>query len=124
MASEVDVIIGKRLRFYRTQSGVSQTALGEHVNLTFQQIQKYEKGSNRVSVSRLIEFANFLDFTISDFLDGLVDEGTKKITPLKEMKDALVEPHTIDLVRQFRNLENDQVKKSVVDLLIAMNDQK
>lgn len=123
MASQIDSVIGKRLRFYRMQRGVSQTELGSQVNLTFQQIQKYEKGTNRLSVSRLIEFANFLEFSIPDFFDGLISKDAAKDHPLDAMKEALVEPHTIDLVRQFSHLENNHVKKSFVELLKTMNEK-
>lgn len=67
----VDVHVGTRLRQRRSLLGISQTKLGESVGLTFQQVQKYERGSNRVSSSRLFEFAQILDVPVSYFFDEL-----------------------------------------------------
>ena len=66
--SELDAYIGARLRMRRLMLGMSQEALGEKLSLTFQQIQKYEKGTNRVSASRLYELAQALDVPVQYFL--------------------------------------------------------
>ena len=67
----VDVHVGRRLRQRRTLLGMSQTKLGEAVGLTFQQIQKYERGSNRMGSSRLFEFAKVLDVPVPYFFDEM-----------------------------------------------------
>src|SRR5712671_7409467 len=67
----VDIHVGARMRQRRTLLGMSQTKLGDAVGLTFQQIQKYERGSNRVSSSRLFEFAKVLDVPVSYFFDEM-----------------------------------------------------
>ena len=69
--SELDTYIGARLRMRRLMLGMSQEALGEKLSLTFQQIQKYEKGTNRVSASRLYELAQALDVPVRYFFDGI-----------------------------------------------------
>ena len=69
--SELDTYIGARLRMRRLMLGMSQEALGEKLSLTFQQIQKYEKGTNRVSASRLYELAQALDVPVQYFFDGI-----------------------------------------------------
>ncbi len=71
----VDVHVGTRIRLRRTLLGMSQEKLGEAVDLTFQQIQKYEKGTNRVSASRLYQFVQVLDVPVSFFFDGLDARG-------------------------------------------------
>ena len=114
--------IGERLKLYRKEKGVSQTSLAQHVGLTFQQIQKYENGANRLSVSRLIEFASYLEFSIEDFFDGLTKTSPKKISPLDEMKAALTEPQMLDVVRQFREIESPKVRKSFINLLKNLNE--
>lgn len=69
----VDVYVGKRLRRRRQELGMSQEQLGEAVDLTFQQIQKYEKGYNRISCSKLYEFSNILNTSVEYFFMGLKD---------------------------------------------------
>ena len=68
----VDVHVGRRVRMRRVLIGLSQEKLGEHLDLTFQQVQKYEKGTNRVSASRLYEIAHILGVPVSFFFDDLV----------------------------------------------------
>ena len=121
-SNDIEKKIGERLKFYRKQKGVSQTSLGEHVGLTFQQIQKYENGSNRLSTSRLIDFASYLDFSIEEFFDGLTKTSSKKISPLDEMKAALTEPLMLNVVRQFREIESTKVRKSFINLLKNLNE--
>src|SRR4030095_4422390 len=67
----IDVHVGSRIRLRRTLLGISQSALAEAIGLTFQQVQKYEKGMNRVSSSRLMDMANALDVSISYFFDEM-----------------------------------------------------
>jgi len=73
----VDVHVGTRLRQRRALLGMSQTALGNAVGLSFQQVQKYEQGSNRISSSRLFEFAMVLDVPVSHLFDGVTPEAAK-----------------------------------------------
>lgn len=70
----IDAHIGSRLRLRRLMRGISQESLGELLSVTFQQVQKYEKGTNRVSASRLYEMAQILDVPIDYFFDGLTDD--------------------------------------------------
>ncbi len=76
----VDVHVGARIRLRRTLLGMSQEKLGEAVDLTFQQIQKYERGTNRVSASRLHQFAQALNVPVSFFFDGLDSPSIGPIT--------------------------------------------
>jgi transcriptional regulator with XRE-family HTH domain len=73
----LDVAIGQRIRQRRRTLGMSQAALGEAIGLTFQQVQKYERGSNRVSFSKLLEIARALNIGLTDLADGL-DAGSEK----------------------------------------------
>ncbi|ANK80055.1 MAG: XRE family transcriptional regulator [Rhizobiales bacterium NRL2] len=66
----VDIYVGSRIRLCRTLKGMSQQKLAEALKLTFQQIQKYEKGTNRVGASRLFEMSHILDVPVSFFFDG------------------------------------------------------
>ena len=76
--NRIDVHVGAQLRLRRKARGFSQEALAKSVGLTFQQLQKYERGSNRISASKLYEFARLLECPVSYFFDGLSDgEGPK-----------------------------------------------
>jgi len=113
----VDVHVGARLKMLRIQRGMSQTAVAERVGLTFQQIQKYENGSNRISASRLVEFAQALGVPIRAFFEGLVvDEARPPVGPFRE-------PSTLDyeIVGLLSRVEDGQVKRQVRALIRALS---
>ena len=70
----IDIHVGKRVRLRRTLLGISQEKLGKAINLTFQQVQKYERGTNRIGSSRLYQLSQVLDIPVSYFFDGLPSE--------------------------------------------------
>lgn len=74
---EADRHVGSRVLMRRMMLGMSQKKLGEHLNLTFQQVQKYEKGANRIGASRLVQIASALNVPVSFFFEGLATNGTK-----------------------------------------------
>src|SRR3546814_14626587 len=76
----IDVHVGRRVRLRRTLLGMSQEQLGDALNITFQQVQKYERGSNRISASRLWDIGKILDVPVSFFLDDMSD-GTAATSP-------------------------------------------
>ena len=69
--NNVDLLIGTKIRLRRHVLGMSQTDLGNRIGVTFQQVQKYEKGHNKIVASRLLEVANIMDVPISDFFEDL-----------------------------------------------------
>jgi transcriptional regulator with XRE-family HTH domain len=73
-ASAVDILVGRQIRARRDEMGMSQEKLGEELGITFQQIQKYERGANRVAAGRLFEFAKALGCSILYFYEGVLDE--------------------------------------------------
>jgi transcriptional regulator with XRE-family HTH domain len=78
MPNPIDVHVGSRLRMRRMLVGMSQEKLGEHLDLTFQQVQKYEKGSNRISASRLFDMARILDVPVQFFFDDMPGQPVGK----------------------------------------------
>ena len=74
-AHDIDAHVGQRLRERREALGISQGRLGRHLGLTFSQVQKYEKGSNRIGAGRLFQMAGFLDVSTGFFFEGLAEEG-------------------------------------------------
>ena len=84
--TDIDRQVGKRLRALREEAGMSQTALGERSGITFQQVQKYENGVNRVSIGRLIQFCEALGVPTSQVLDGLSTARQPKADPLQPLR--------------------------------------
>ena len=131
----VDVHVGARMRQRRTLLGMSQTKLGDAVGLTFQQIQKYERGSNRIASSRLYEFAKVLDVPVSHFFEempanalagrpmsgrgrkgGFGEAGT----PFELEKDPLIKRETLELVRAYYKIREARVRKCMFEMVKAV----
>ena len=132
----VDAHVGTRMRQRRTLLGMSQTRLGDAVGLTFQQVQKYERGANRVGSSRLFEFAKALDVPVSYFFDempGNVLAGRPMAarvkkgggfgeagTPFAVEKDPLIKRETLQLVRAYYKIREPSVRKRIYELVKTM----
>src|SRR5215467_2730040 len=120
----VDVHVGARMRQRRTLLGMSQEKLGTAVGLTFQQIQKYERGSNRIGSSRLYEFAKVLDVPVSYFFDEMPSHGpsgrdrkSEAARPLEPEKDPLVKRETLELVRAYYKIRETRVRKRIFEMV-------
>lgn len=130
----VDVHVGKRLRLRRTLLSMSQEQLAAAVGVTFQQIQKYERGSNRVSASRLYDVARVLGVEIGFFFEDIGTDVTAKrptqnlpgLAGLSEPavpafeSDPLAKNETLELVRAYWKLPNVDMRKHVIELLRSM----
>ena len=134
-ASPIDVHVGARIRLRRTLMGMSQERLGEALGLTFQQVQKYERGVNRVGASRLFDLSRVLDVPISFFFDDMPEplagmHGTYQTTRatggFSEHQDAfgsdemLNRRETLELVRAYYRINEPSVRKRVFDLIKSM----
>ena len=114
--SQVDRAIGQRLRAYRLAAGMSQTAVGDHLGVTFQQIQKYEKGVNRLSGARLVAVTNLLHVKPELLL------GTNGSGPSQDEFAALSDRHINKIVIALNQLSREQrqaVAKSVLSMVRA-----
>ncbi len=122
-AHGVDVHVGTRVRQRRKALGVSQMKLAEHLNLTFQQVQKYERGSNRISASKLFEIGLALNVPISYFFESYHGNPSVPRTsgPEAELHEFLTSAEAIDLGTAFLALPNDTQRRRVVDLMRAMS---
>src|SRR5215470_12424295 len=131
--SPIDVHVGSRIRLRRTLLGMSQERLGEALGLTFQQVQKYERGVNRVGASRLFDLSRVLDVPISFFFDDLPESLastygshlTRRSTGFTDMQDsftddALNRRETLELVRAYYRITDPAVRKRVFDLIKSM----
>jgi transcriptional regulator with XRE-family HTH domain len=130
----VDVYVGGRLRLRRTFLGYSQEKLGQALGLTFQQIQKYERGHNRISSSKLYELSMLLEVPVSFFFEGLddVSSGTPDPVngglrhgrlgrPVKSVPSEIAErQETQLLIDRFYRLPNDAVRREILNLMKAI----
>lgn len=125
----VDVHVGSRVRLRRTLLGMSQEKLGEAIGLTFQQVQKYERGANRIGSSRLFELSRILDVPVSFFFDdmpggvaassyvGGIAEGA---TDEYEAGDPMSKRETLELVRAYYKINEAGVRKRLFELAKAL----
>ncbi|MBC7908370.1 MAG: helix-turn-helix domain-containing protein [Rhodospirillaceae bacterium] len=109
----IDLHVGARVRLRRIMIGLSQQALGQMIGLNFQQIQKYERGFNRISASTLHRLAEALDVPVSFFFDAL-SEG-----PAKPADNGLIRREGLDLLRHYYRIDVP-TRKQVYDLVKAM----
>jgi transcriptional regulator with XRE-family HTH domain len=116
----VDRIVGRNIRIYRLQRGLTQTELADQLDLTFQQVQKYEKGTNRVGSGRLLKIATFLGVPVTALFKGS-DEMAD--TDKQSLFDQLAKPHANRLLQAFARIDDDGLRRSVVQLVeeIAKN---
>lgn len=119
----VDLHVGARIRMRRKLLGVSQERLAEQLHLTFQQVQKYERGANRVSASKLYEIARALEAPVSYFFDGLADTGGaaegQELTG-EFVHDLVMTPEGMELAAMFPRIKRGRVRRRVLDLVKAL----
>ncbi len=111
----IDVHVGSRVRRSRTLLGMNQTQLGEKLGITYQQIQKYETGFNRISASRLYQMTRIMDVSVSFFFDGL-DEGASAWSP----DNILLKRETLEFVRAYYRIGDPAARKHLFELIKAM----
>ena len=123
----IDIHVGKRVRLRRTLLGMSQEKLGKAINVTFQQVQKYERGTNRIGSSRLYQLSQVLDIPVSYFFDDLPIEVTARKSPgLTDVKvasfrgDPFVKRETLELVRAYYRITDPSVRKRIFELVKAV----
>ncbi|WP_321488029.1 helix-turn-helix transcriptional regulator [uncultured Hyphomonas sp.] len=127
LPSGIDRVVGQRIRWRRRELKLSQEQLAELLSLTFQQVQKYEKGVNRVSAGRLFEIASVMGVTVNYFYDGAESEleegrqqrfaegGGASDGPRAPVLDA----ETLDLIAAFQKIEDDSLRKSLLNTVRA-----
>lgn len=112
---EFDSQVGARLRLARSALAMSQTELGAACGITFQQIQKYERGANRISASRLAQLAQKLNQPISYFFEGLDYEGTGTAALDSKAMDLILSDEGVDLIRAFLEVPAGPARRKVVN---------
>jgi transcriptional regulator with XRE-family HTH domain len=118
----VDVHVGSRIRLRRKLRGISQQQLAEALGLTFQQVQKYERGANRVSASKLFEAARMLDVPIGYFFEGLgdapVDAGSAEDD--RAVSTFLMTSEGLELAQLFPQIPGPGLRRRILDLMRAL----
>lgn len=113
----IDVHVGKRIRMRRLFLGMNQETLANALGLTFQQVQKYEGGANRVSASRLSAMADILGVPISFFFGDLHSEGDKSTAAEQEARERMERPETIELVRLYYAISDQRVRQQFLEMV-------
>ena len=128
-AHPIDVHVGKRLRMRRSMLGMSQDHIGKAIGVSFQQIQKYERGINRMGSSRLYEFSKILDVPISYFFEDFDDGETKHYgmagmaessMPEFEHEDQLSTRETMEMMRAYYQIPSKTVRKRIFELIKSL----
>jgi transcriptional regulator with XRE-family HTH domain len=122
----VDIHVGARVRLRRTLLGMSQEKLGKALGLTFQQVQKYERGANRIGSSRLFQLSRILDVPVSFFFDEMLPETTRKAEGMADDNDQVFEVdklsrrETLELVRAYYKITDPTVRKKIFEMVKAV----
>ena len=124
----IDRHVGARVRMRRMLAGVSQEKLGEALGLTFQQVQKYEKGANRISASRLQQIAKMLEVPVSFFFEGAPsgdtpEGGFSDMAATTYVSDFLATSEGVQLTKAFVKIKSSRVRRRIVDLVEALAEE-
>jgi transcriptional regulator with XRE-family HTH domain len=122
----VDQHIGARIRLRRLTTHVSQEGLADRLNITFQQVQKYEKGVNRVAASRLWDLAHALEVPVGYFFEGLEDgiaaQGMSEACGDEPVFDLIASPDGAQLAAAYASIESPRVRRGLLELMRALSD--
>ena len=125
--NSTDKHVGARVRMRRLMLGLSQTKLGDALQLTFQQVQKYEKGANRIGAGRLQQIGNILQVPVSFFFEGAPDTlGHKRTGPDAPspayVSEFLASSHGLALIKAFTKIKEAKLRRTIVDLVTEIAD--
>jgi transcriptional regulator with XRE-family HTH domain len=125
----IDIHVGGRVRLRRTMLGMSQDRLADSLGLTFQQIQKYEKGVNRIGASRVFEISRVLGVPIQFFFDdfdintgrsyGFAEQGPEDGMAMMELLNT---PEGVQLCKHFASIKDQKIRKRVLELVKSLSD--
>ena len=116
--SKIDVLVGARVRLLRERRKMSQTVLGQQIGVSFQQVQKYERGTNRISASSLFQIARALGVMPSDFFEGIQEQPPGGLEWSK-----LADPQINELLNGFNKITSPKVRASIIQLVTALASQ-
>ena len=111
LPNPIDIEVGRRIRMRRTELGMSQTQLGDELGITFQQVQKYEKGVNRVGASRLVRISEVLNTSVQFLTNQAVVREDNSVS------EMLVQPYAMDLLKAYTSIKDKKVRASLLRLV-------
>jgi transcriptional regulator with XRE-family HTH domain len=126
VAHPVDIYVGRRLKMRRTMLGITQEFLGKAVGITFQQIQKYENGSNRIGCSRLFDISIVLKTPISFFFAGLEQDVAKLYgftvnqETILNADDSIINKEIPALVKAYMSIQDPHIRKKIMALVRSL----
>jgi len=134
LPNPVDVFVGQKLRSRRNLIGITQESLAEAAGITFQQVQKYEKGRNRLSASRLFQFSRVLDVPVSYFFEGFAASDSQIgiqggfaendqdafVGEADEQEDILHRKETVELIRTYYTINDEKLRRDFLKMLKQM----
>ena len=123
-ANPIDVQVGNRVRIRRMLMGMSQERLGDTLGLTFQQIQKYEKGINRIGAGRLFEIARILGVSIDYFYDGIDAAAEEPAEGAPPVMAFVSSGEGLQLSLAFMKIRDPKVRKRVLDLVKSLSEEE
>ncbi|HVK82265.1 MAG TPA: helix-turn-helix transcriptional regulator [Verrucomicrobiae bacterium] len=123
--NRVDIVVGARARTRRLELGMSQERLAELLGVTFQQVQKYEKGVNRIASGRLYDISTALEVNVGYFFETMIkpDASGAATEASDDLSVALARADTIELVKMFSAITNKKLRRRVLDLVSAMSSE-
>lgn len=125
----IDIHVGSRIRERRTLLGMSQSKLGDSIGLTFQQVQKYERGTNRVGSSRMYELARVLDVPVAYFFAEIAPDTASRAQqhlfgrrdrPADDERRSMTKRETLELVRAYYKVTDNRVRKRLFEMMKAL----
>ncbi len=130
LPDKVDKHVGGRLRVRRMLLNISQEKLADAVDLTFQQVQKYERGLNRISAGRLYQFSNILDIPVSFFFDNMAPQSTtpnslsdndQNIFQIEKDENIMSNKETVSLLRAYYSIQDAGARKDILKFIKSMS---
>jgi transcriptional regulator with XRE-family HTH domain len=112
-SDQLDAMVGAKVRVFRINRGISQTALAEQLGVTFQQVQKYEKGTNRIGASRLSQIATALDISVAELFEPSNGKTSEIDSPFK----MLAEPGALRVLKAYVQTADPAVRRAIVNLI-------
>ncbi len=118
----IDILVGQNIRICRLQQKCSQTELGRRIGVTFQQVQKYEKGANRVGASRLSQISEVLGVPLLALFDGSTT-AAQHAKPEETPRALLANPHSLRLLQGFDRIGSDAARSALLQLVDALAEE-
>jgi len=116
-ATKIDKHVGTNIRLHRLAAGLTQEELGAKLGVTFQQVQKYEKGTNRVGSGRLFQIAELLEMPVKSFFAG---NAQQKELHASSPFDPLTDPLTMQMAREFGKMKDNKMRRAILAVVEAM----